>query len=82
MSSPLITMNDKKDPVGFDYELVKRFADYLGVKLVVNMRTNINQMFDDLENNKADFIAAGLLYNKERLERHAVGQLTFQYPNN
>ena len=57
-------MNDKKDPLGFDYELVKRFADYLGVKLVV-MRTNISQMFDDLENNKADFIAAGLLYNKE-----------------
>lgn len=75
--SPLITMNDKKDPVGFDYELVKRFADYLGVKLVVNMRTNINQMFDDLENNKADFIAAGLLYNKERLETTRSGPAYF-----
>lgn len=70
-------MNDKKDPVGFDYELVKRFADYLGVKLVVNMRTNINQMFDDLENNKADFIAAGLLYNKERLETTRSGPAYF-----
>lgn len=77
MSSPLITMNDKKDPVGFDYKLVKRFADYLGVKLVVNMRTNINQMFDDLENNKADFIAAGLLYNKERLETTRSGPAYF-----
>lgn len=77
MPSPLITMNDKKDSVGFDYELVKRFADYLGVKLVINMRTNINQMFDDLENNRADFIAAGLLYNKERLETTRSGPAYF-----
>ncbi|WP_368914265.1 membrane-bound lytic murein transglycosylase MltF, partial [Providencia sp. 1701011] len=49
----------------------------LGVKLVVNMRTNINQMFDDLENNKADFIAAGLLYNKERLETTRSGPAYF-----
>ncbi|OAT35184.1 membrane-bound lytic murein transglycosylase MltF [Proteus myxofaciens] len=75
--SPLITIDNKKDPVGFDYELVKRFADYLGVKLVVNMRTNINQLFDDLENNKADFIAAGLLYDKERLSATRSGPAYF-----
>lgn len=75
--SPLITIDNKKDPVGFDYELVKRFADYLGVKLVVNMRTNINQLFDDLENNKADFIAAGLLYDKERLSTTRSGPAYF-----
>lgn len=75
--SPLITIDNKKDPVGFDYELVKRFADYLGVKLIVNMRTNINQLFDDLENNKADFIAAGLLYDKERLSATRSGPAYF-----
>lgn len=77
ISSPLITINDRKDPVGFDYELVKRFADYLGVKLVVNMRSNINELFDDLENNKADFIAAGLLYDKQRLDKTRSGPVYF-----
>lgn len=56
---------------------MKRFADYLGVKLVVNMRTNINQLFDDLENNKQDFIAAGLIYNKERLDTTRSGPAYF-----
>ncbi|PHM46264.1 cystine transporter subunit [Xenorhabdus mauleonii] len=71
--SPLITLNNKNEPTGFDYELTKRFADYLGVKLVIKFRTNINQLFNDLENDKADFLAAGLIYNKERLAQTRTG---------
>ncbi|OTA19392.1 cystine transporter subunit [Xenorhabdus beddingii] len=73
ITSPLISLNDKNEPTGFDYELAKRFADYLGVKLVIKFRANINQLFDDLENDKADFLAAGLIYNKERLGQTRTG---------
>ncbi|PHM73620.1 membrane-bound lytic murein transglycosylase MltF [Xenorhabdus kozodoii] len=73
LSSPLISLNNKNEPTGFDYELVKRFANYLGVKLVIKFRPNINQLFDDLENDKADFLAAGLIYNKDRLDQTSTG---------
>ncbi|AOM39288.1 membrane-bound lytic murein transglycosylase MltF [Xenorhabdus hominickii] len=73
ISSPLISLNHKNEPIGFDYELAKRFADYLGVKLVIKFRSNINQLFEDLENDKADFLAAGLLYNQERLDQTRTG---------
>ncbi|WP_045971768.1 membrane-bound lytic murein transglycosylase MltF [Xenorhabdus doucetiae] len=73
ISSPLISFNSKNEPTGFDYELAKRFADYLGVKLVIKFRPNLNQLFDDLENDKADFLAAGLIYNKDRLAQTRTG---------
>lgn len=67
ISSPLISLNDKNEPAGFDYDLAKRFADYLGVKLIITFRSNLNALFDDLDDDKADFLAAGLLYNEDRL---------------
>ncbi|WP_099118101.1 membrane-bound lytic murein transglycosylase MltF [Xenorhabdus ishibashii] len=73
INSPLISLNSKNEPTGFDYELIKRFADYLGVKLVIKFRPNIKQLFDDLENDKADFLAAGLIYNKDRLNQTRTG---------
>lgn len=38
INSPLMSFNDKQEASGFDYELTKRFADYLGVKLRINVR--------------------------------------------
>ncbi|WP_052189675.1 MULTISPECIES: membrane-bound lytic murein transglycosylase MltF [Xenorhabdus] len=73
ISSPLISLNDKNEPVGFDYDLTKRFADYLGVKLSIQFRSNISQLFDDLDTDKADFLAAGLIYNRERLDQTRTG---------
>ncbi|WP_445497124.1 membrane-bound lytic murein transglycosylase MltF [Photorhabdus sp. SF281] len=73
ISSPLIHLTSKKEPNGFDYELAKRFADYLGVKLEIKFRTNLNQLFDDLEKGDADFLAAGLTYNEEKLEQTRTG---------
>ncbi len=67
ISSPLIHLNDKNEINGFDYELAQYFADYLGVKLTVTMQPTINQLFDDLNNDRADIAAAGLLYNRDRL---------------
>lgn len=73
ISSPVIFSTGQNGPSGFDYELTKRFADYLGVKLVITPRHNINDLFDDIDNDKADLLAAGLIYNRERLNRARTG---------
>ncbi|CAM3532798.1 lytic transglycosylase F [Rouxiella silvae] len=58
---------------GFDYELASRFADYLGVKLVMTSHKDIDQLFGDLKSNKADMLASGLIYNPERLKSFRTG---------
>ena len=73
IDSPLTyaTLNGKK--FGLDYELAQEFADYLGVKLKVTVRQNISQLFDDLDNGNADLLAAGLVYNSERVKNYQPG---------
>lgn len=66
--TPLTYNEINGKPFGLDYELAKQFADYLGVKLKVTVRQNISQLFDDLDNGNADLLAAGLVYNSERVK--------------
>ncbi|QTF07499.1 membrane-bound lytic murein transglycosylase MltF [Brenneria izadpanahii] len=73
VNSPLTHTISNGAPTGLDYELAKRFADYLGVKLVVSSRKNLDDLFDDLDNDDADILAAGLIYNHERLGRFRAG---------
>nr|WP_314422788.1 membrane-bound lytic murein transglycosylase MltF [uncultured Erwinia sp.] len=73
INSPLTYYTVNKSPAGMDYELAKRFADYLGVKLEVTVRPNLSDLFDDLEDDKADVLAAGLIYNDERLAHFRAG---------
>lgn len=73
INSPLTYYTSNNAPAGMDYELAKRFADYLGVKLQVNVHQNLNDLFDDLDDGKADLLAAGLIYNSERLARFRTG---------
>ncbi|MCW1875268.1 membrane-bound lytic murein transglycosylase MltF [Erwinia sp. INIA-01] len=73
INSPLTYYTVNKSPAGMDYELAKRFADYLGVKLEVTVRPNLSDLFDDLEDDKADVLAAGLIYNNERLAHFRAG---------
>jgi membrane-bound lytic murein transglycosylase F len=63
---PLIYSDINGKIIGLDYELAQQFADYLGVKLKITVRQNISQLFDDLDNDDADMLAAGLVYNSER----------------
>ena len=37
------------------------------------MRQNISQLFDDLDNGNADLLAAGLVYNSERVKNYQPG---------
>ncbi|KAA6101853.1 MULTISPECIES: membrane-bound lytic murein transglycosylase MltF [unclassified Pantoea] len=73
VNSPLTYYTINNVPAGMDYELAKRFADYLGVKLEVTVRPNLGDLFDDLDDGKADLLAAGLIYNSERLSRYQSG---------
>ena len=73
VNSPLTYYTINNAPAGIDYELAKRFADYLGVKLEVTIRPNLSDLFDDLDDGKADLLAAGLIYNSERLARYQSG---------
>ena len=69
ITSPLTYSVVDKMPTGMDYELVQHFADYLGVKLKVTERQNLSDLFDDLEDGKADILAAGLIYNDDRQKK-------------
>ncbi|MGL5698166.1 MAG: membrane-bound lytic murein transglycosylase MltF [Kluyvera sp.] len=71
--SPLTyaTINNKQ--YGLDYEMAQQFADYLGVKLKITVRQNISQLFDDLDHGDADLLAAGLVYNSERVKNYQAG---------
>ncbi|MGV3345142.1 membrane-bound lytic murein transglycosylase MltF [Enterobacteriaceae bacterium LUAb1] len=69
INSPLTWYKVNNMPAGLDYELAQRFADYLGVQLRMNIRHNLSELFDDLKNGKADVLAAGLIYNQEKLEQ-------------
>jgi membrane-bound lytic murein transglycosylase F len=73
LNSPLIYSDINGKTIGLDYELAQQFADYLGVKLHITVRQNISQLFDDLDNNAADILAAGLVYNSERSKNYQQG---------
>ncbi|HDT6510758.1 TPA: membrane-bound lytic murein transglycosylase MltF [Klebsiella aerogenes] len=73
VNSPLTYAAINNKDYGLDYELAKRFADYLGVKLKVTVRQNISQLFDDLDAGKTDMLAAGLVYNTERVKNYQAG---------
>ena len=73
LNSPLIYSDINGKIIGLDYELAQQFADYLGVKLKITVRQNISQLFDDLDNNDADILAAGLVYNSERSKNYQPG---------
>ncbi|NDL65722.1 membrane-bound lytic murein transglycosylase MltF [Acerihabitans arboris] len=73
IDAPLGFYTANNQQTGFDYELAKRFADYLGVRLVIRQRHTLNELFDDLDNGDADLLAAGLIYNNDRLHRFTTG---------
>lgn len=70
LNSPLIYSDVNGKIIGLDYELAQQFADYLGVKLKITVRQNINELFDDLDNDDADMLAAGLVYTSERSKNY------------
>ncbi|MFQ1049007.1 membrane-bound lytic murein transglycosylase MltF [Avibacterium paragallinarum] len=58
---------------GFDYELAKAFADYLGAELEIQAMENAEQLFTALSAGKIDVAAANLLYHPDRLTHFQIG---------
>lgn len=73
IATPLTWYREKNKITGLDYELAQQFARYLGVKLEINVRATIDQLFDDLDSGKADILAAGLVYNNDRSRAYQAG---------
>lgn len=71
--SPLTFISIQESDNGLDYELAQQFADYLDVRLKVTVRQNISQLFNDLDSGTADMLAAGLVYNRERVKNYQPG---------
>jgi membrane-bound lytic murein transglycosylase F len=54
-------------PMGFEYELLKKYTDHIGVELEVIPIKNMDSVFVDLNNGVADIVAANLTITKQRL---------------
>ena len=57
----------KGNTMGFEYELLKKYADFVNLELEVIPIKNMDSVFADLNNGKADIIAANLTITEERL---------------
>lgn len=55
-------------PMGYQYELLQEFADFLDVKLEVTANNKLQNKFDLLLNQEVDLIAVNLTVTKERKE--------------
>jgi membrane-bound lytic murein transglycosylase F len=56
------------EPMGFQYEKLKMFSDYLGVDLEIQVVNSLDEAFQNLEEGKSDVIAMGLTVTKDRSE--------------
>lgn len=56
----------REQAMGFEYDLAKAFADYLGVRLKVRIAEKWEGMIPDLANGSGDFIAASMTITPER----------------
>jgi len=56
-------------PAGFEYQLAKRFAEYLGVKLKITVPDNLNDILEKVSNGDAHLAAAGLTVTENRIKQ-------------
>jgi len=70
INSSLTYSYDGDNYSGLDYELGKKFATYLKLKLVVKEFDNLDELFLALDNNEIDFVGAGLTLTPKRAEKY------------
>jgi membrane-bound lytic murein transglycosylase F len=56
----------KGEPIGFNYELLKSFSDYIGIDLEIVPENHLGHAFEMLNSGEADLIAIGLTVNSSR----------------
>lgn len=68
-NSPSTYFQDRNGETGFEYELIKHFAEQLGVELKIETADNLDQLFNSLGTEDGPVLAAaGLVMNPERLD--------------
>ena len=72
-NSPTTYYEEADGPAGLEYELVKMFADELGVELVLLIPGSFNDLLDKLDDGSAHLAAAGLTITDQRKERFLFG---------
>lgn len=60
---------------GFEYELAKRFAEFLGVELKVTVPPSLRKTLEMIDNGQADIAAAGLTITRARQNRLRFGPI-------
>lgn len=63
------------EPMGFQFDLLKNFADHLGVRLEIRVNNNLDKNFNSLNSGESDIIAVNLAVTKERAK-----QISFTEP--
>lgn len=56
----------KGRPMGYEFELLERFAEYLDVTLEIIVVNNVNELFEKLNNGEGDIVAHGLAITTDR----------------
>ncbi|MCZ6701793.1 MAG: transporter substrate-binding domain-containing protein [Ignavibacteria bacterium] len=59
----------KGEPMGFEYDLVKKLAGHFNVELELKVVNDINNMFTKLQSGEGDLITFNLTITKERLKK-------------
>ncbi len=66
------------EPMGYQFEKLKMFADYLGVELEVRTTSSLEESFQRLADGEADLIAMGLAVTLDRSQEIDFTQPIFQ----
>jgi len=56
-------------PMGYEYELLQKFAEHLGVKLDIIISNNIDSLCNKLNAGEVDLVAHGLTVTTERMQK-------------
>ncbi|MDU9389651.1 membrane-bound lytic murein transglycosylase MltF [Pseudomonas sp. zfem002] len=70
-NSPATYFQDRNGETGFEYELVKRFAEDLGVELQIETADNLDDLFSQLGQPNGPVLAAAGLVNSEQRKHQA-----------
>lgn len=62
------------ETLGFEYEMLSRFAEYLGVELEIVVATDIDSLIPNLNTGKVDIMAHGLTITKNRQQYVAFSE--------
>ena len=76
-NSPATYFQDRNGETGFEYELVKRFADDLGLELKIETADNLDELFASLNKPNGPVLAAAGLVESDGRQQHARFSLPY-----